>query len=134
MNWARVIAGALVMWAPTATAWGYTLTWVANTESDLAGYRIYSCSVANCTRSSGNTALLATLGRVTTFNFGTPGTTQYYFVTAYDFSNNRISGKCTCHLHPVVFCAVGHWGASDKLFLCRDAGRCQSCTENLEYR
>ena len=87
MKWSRVIAGILVIWATAATAWGYTLTWTANTESDLAGYRIYSCSVLNCTRASGNAALLATLGRVTSFNFGTPATTQYYFVTAYDFSN-----------------------------------------------
>ncbi len=26
MNWARVIVGVLVIWATTATAWGYRLT------------------------------------------------------------------------------------------------------------
>ncbi|MBH0179908.1 MAG: BACON domain-containing protein, partial [Nitrospira sp.] len=64
-----------------------TLTWTANSETDLAGYRVYSCTVANCSLSSGNAMLLATLGQVTSFNFGTPATTQYYFLTAFDFAN-----------------------------------------------
>ena len=87
MNWVRTIAGVLVLWC--SPAWGATLTWNANTETDFAGYRVYQCSQEPCTRSSSNAALLATLGMVTTFNVGTPTITQYYFITAYDLANNE---------------------------------------------
>ena len=87
MNWVRAIAGILVLWS--STAWGATLTWNANSEPDLAGYRVYQCSRQPCTRSSGKASPLATLGKVTSFNIGTPAVIQYYFITAYDFANNE---------------------------------------------
>lgn len=89
MNWIRAIAGILVLWS--STAWGATLTWNANTEPDLAGYRVYQCSQQPCTRASGTASSLATLGTVTSFNIGTPAVTQYYFITAYDSANNESS-------------------------------------------
>ena len=91
MNGIRVIAGVLVFWS--STVWGATLTWNANNEPDLAGYRIYRCSQRPCTQSSGNASLLATLGNVTSFNIGTPAVTQYYFTTAYDLANNESGGS-----------------------------------------
>lgn len=87
MNWVRAIAGLLVLWS--STAWGATLAWNANNEPDLAGYRIYRCSQLPCSRASGKATSLATVGTVTSFNIGTPVVTQYYFITAYDFSNNE---------------------------------------------
>jgi hypothetical protein len=87
MNWVRTIAAVLVLWS--STAWGATLTWNANSEPDLAGYRVYQCSQLPCTRGSGNASSLAMVGTVTSFNIGTPAVTQYYFITAYDFSNNE---------------------------------------------
>ncbi len=87
MNWVRAIAAVLVLWS--TTAWGATLTWNANSEQDLAGYRIYQCSQLPCTLASGKASSLATLGTATTFNIGTPTVTQYYFVTAYNFSNSE---------------------------------------------
>jgi hypothetical protein len=87
MNWVRAIAGVLVLWS--STAWGATLTWTANSEPDLAGYRVYQCSQQPCTRVSANASLLATLGTATSFNIGTPAVTQYYFITAYDSANNE---------------------------------------------
>jgi hypothetical protein len=54
----------------------------------LAGYRVYQCSLLPCTLSSNNASLLATVGTVSSFNIGTPATTQYYFLTSYDFANN----------------------------------------------
>jgi hypothetical protein len=33
--------------------------------------------------------LLATLGKVTSFNIGTPAVTQYYVITAYNFRNKE---------------------------------------------
>ena len=87
MNWVRAIVGVLVLWS--STAWSATLTWNANSEPDLVGYRVYLCSRQPCTRASGTASLLVTLGKVTSFNFGTPAVTQYYFITAYDSANNE---------------------------------------------
>lgn len=89
MYWVRAIAGVLVLWS--STAWAATLTWTANSEPDLAGYRVYQCSLQPCTKSSGNASLLITLGTGTSFNIGTPAVTQYYFITAYDLANNESS-------------------------------------------
>jgi hypothetical protein len=86
MNWIGAIAGILVLWS--STAWGATLTWNLGSDSDLAGYRVYQCSQQPCTPSSGRASLVATLATVTSFNIGTPSTIMYYFITAYDSSNN----------------------------------------------
>ena len=101
MNWVRAIAGVLVLWS--STAWGATLTWNANSESDLAGYRIYQCSQHPCTRSSGKASLLATLGKVTSFNIGTPAMTQYYFITAYDLAGKNPARATSQSSHPPGF-------------------------------
>ena len=66
MNWVRAIAVVLVLWS--STAWSATLTWNANNEPDLAGYRVYQCSQQPCTRTSGKPSLFVTLGTVTSFN------------------------------------------------------------------
>jgi Viral BACON domain len=100
MNWVRAIAGVLVLWS--SPAWSATLMWNANTEPDLAGYRVYQCSQLPCTRTSGNASLLATLGTVTSFNIGTPALTQYYVITAYDFANNESIESLTATFTPVV--------------------------------
>ena len=86
MNWARGIVVVLVLWS--STAWGATLTWNANSEPDLAGYRVYQCAGLPCTRNSG-ASLLVTLGKVTSLNIGTPAEIQYYFVTAYDSADHE---------------------------------------------
>jgi len=89
MNWVKAITAVIVLWS--STAWSATLTWNANSEPDLAGYRVYQCSHLPCTRASGRASLLVTLGEVTSFNIGTPTVTQYYFITAHD-STNKESG------------------------------------------
>ena len=91
MNWVRAIVGVLVLWS--GTAWGATLTWTANSEPDLAGYRVYQCSQQPCTRVSANASFLATLGTATSFNIGTPTVTQDYFITAYDSADNESSAS-----------------------------------------
>jgi len=91
MNWLRTIAAVLVLWS--STAWGATLSWTANTEPDLAGYRVYQCSQQPCTLTSGTATILITLGKVTSFNIGTPTVIQYYFVTAIDQANNESGGS-----------------------------------------
>src|SRR5262245_16698516 len=100
MNWLRAITGVLVLWS--GTAWGATLTWTANTEPDLAGYRVYQCNQEPCTLTSGMASLLITLGNVTSFNIGTPTVTQYYFVTAYDTANNESGASDIVTLTPTV--------------------------------
>lgn len=85
MNWLSAIAGVFILCSGTAEA--ATLTWNANTESDLAGYRVYQCSGQTCSKSTGS--LLTTLGKVTSFNIGTPVVTQSYFITAFDSKNNE---------------------------------------------
>jgi hypothetical protein len=87
MNWVKVITCVLVLWS--STAWSAMLTWNANSEPDLAGYRVYQCSQQPCTRASGTASPLVTLGQVTSFNIETPAVTQYYFITAYDLANNE---------------------------------------------
>ena len=89
MTWIRIPAALLIL--SYGTAWGATLTWNANTEIDLAGYRIYQCTQQPCSRTSGTASLLATLGKVTSFNVGTPSVTQYYIITAFDSANNESS-------------------------------------------
>src|SRR5262245_58505595 len=86
-NWLRTLVGLLVLCASTGE--GATLTWIANSEPDLAGYRVYQCTLQPCTQSSGNASLLATLGMGTSFNIGTPTVTQYYFITAYNFASQE---------------------------------------------
>lgn len=73
-----------------ALAGSATLTWNANTESDLAGYKLYQGTV------SGQYGPPVDLGNVTTYTFTLPTLTtdQTYFwaITAYDFATNE-SGK-----------------------------------------
>lgn len=89
MHWIRTYAILAVM--SNGVASGATLTWNANTELDLAGYRVYQCSQLPCGRANGTATPLATLGNVTSFNIGTPAIVQYYVVTAYDSANNESS-------------------------------------------
>lgn len=100
MNWVRAIASVLVLWS--SPAWSATLLWNANTEPDLAGYRVYQCSQLPCTRASGNASLLVTLGTVTSFNIGAPAVTQYYVITAYDFANNESIESSPAIFTPIV--------------------------------
>lgn len=82
---------ALIAVLPSANdpALGATLLWNANTEPDLAGYRVYRCSQLPCQKTSSSATLLATLGTTPGFNIGAPAVVQYYFMTAYDFGNNE---------------------------------------------
>ena len=111
MNWAQTITGVLVL--SSTPAWGASLNWTANSESDLAGYHVYQCSRLPCTPVSGNASTLATLGTATSFNIGTPAVTQYYFITAIDFSNNEsgpssvVSYTPAASTPPVALPAIG---------------------------
>jgi hypothetical protein len=84
---ATAVAVILMLWSNSS--WAITLTWNPNTEPDLAGYYIYQCSLQPCSKTSGTATRLATLGKVTSLNVGTPAVIQYYLITAYDFANNE---------------------------------------------
>jgi hypothetical protein len=74
-----------LLWAETAT-----LTWNANTESDLAGYKLYQGTA------SGQYGPPVDLGNVTTTTVTLPSLamdrTYYFAITAYDLARNE-SGK-----------------------------------------
>ena len=91
MKWIRALVGVLVLWS--STAGGATLTWNPESDPDLAGYRVYHCSQLPCTRTSDTASLLNTLGKVTSLNIGTPAMTQYYFITAYNYTNHESGGS-----------------------------------------
>jgi hypothetical protein len=100
MNWARAITGVLVLWS--STAWGATLTWDANKEHDVEGYRVYHCSGLPCTPKAG-ASLLAMLGKgEMSLYIGTPTEIQYYFVTAYNRGHHESRPS-----RVVVFMPVG---------------------------
>lgn len=81
----------LVLASASSYAADVTLSWIANTESDLAGYKIYQSTI-----SGQYGAPVATVGKVTTQTLTLPALTadQTYFwtITAYDLAGNE-SGK-----------------------------------------
>ncbi|MEO7860640.1 MAG: fibronectin type III domain-containing protein, partial [Nitrospirales bacterium] len=82
----KTIAVTLIVNAPATSS--ATLTWNANTESDLAGYKVYIKDTASGAYGSPVTELQ---GNVTTF-IATGlkiGTTYYFAITAYDLSGNE---------------------------------------------
>ncbi|OGZ34073.1 MAG: hypothetical protein A2Y98_03305 [Candidatus Portnoybacteria bacterium RBG_19FT_COMBO_36_7] len=87
---------AFVFSANFAFAGSATLSWNANTEIDLAGYKIYY-GTASRTGTDPKTCGLCgysasvNVGNVRTYTFSnlTDNTTYYFSVTAYDTSNNE---------------------------------------------
>lgn len=66
-----------------------TLSWLPNTEADLAGYKVYQSRVSG----TFGTTPKVTLGPVTTYTFTLPqldvDTTYYFALTAYDIAGNE---------------------------------------------
>jgi WD40 repeat protein len=69
----------------TAAATGIALSWTANTEPDLAGYRVYRAASATGPFTQINAGALATPAYEDTL---APSGTSYYQVAAVDFSGN----------------------------------------------
>lgn len=67
-----------------------TISWTANTEGDLAGYRIYRGTSSGSYLDSTQVGAAATSGQVSITSSGT----WYFAVTAFDSSNNE-SGYST---------------------------------------
>ena len=81
------IAFPQISFAQTAPTGLLTLTWDANTESDLAGYKVYRST----TSGTYGAPIVAIQGNVTTYQATnlTIGQTYYFVVTAYDTSGNE---------------------------------------------
>jgi hypothetical protein len=80
----KTVAVTLTVNAPATSS--ITLTWSANTERDLAGYKIYRAEA-----SGGYGAPIAILGTVTSY-IATGlqvGKTYYFVITAYDSAGNE---------------------------------------------
>jgi len=82
--------------ANVVSAGSATLSWNANTESDLAGYKIYYGTAARtgadpktCGLCGYSTSVSVGNVRTYTFNSLTNGQTYYFSVTALDASNNE---------------------------------------------
>ena len=81
------IVAAIVSWAILASAATSTVTlaWDANTEPDLAGYKVWRSGTAG-----GPYTLASTLGKVTTASVpGLADGTHYFVVTANDAVGNQ---------------------------------------------
>ena len=70
---------ALIAWCAAALATNVQLAWDPNTDSDLAGYKVYYGTV------SGSYGTTITVGNQTTYTVtGLPAGTYYFVVTAYN--------------------------------------------------
>lgn len=91
MNFLLSLLMILIWMVEPATAADVVLNWNVNTESDLAGYKIYQSTI-----SGQYGAPVATLGKVTTSTLVLPqltvDATYFFVITAYDLSGNE-SGK-----------------------------------------
>jgi len=85
MQYVKAFVVVMALWSSSAMA--ATLSWNSNTEMDLVGYKVYQCGALPCSPGSMNEALIVTLGKVTSYDFGTPSATKYYYITAYDTAN-----------------------------------------------
>jgi len=82
---AKTVTVTLTISAPTTSS--VTLTWTANTESDLAGYKVYQA-----TSSGAYGAPIATLtGNITNYVATglQSGTTYFFVITSYDSAGNE---------------------------------------------
>ncbi len=78
---------ALFIFALVASTYSQTtknFVWDANTEPDLAGYNVYTCTSEPCTKATG-----IVLGSTVNTTFPVPEGSGFAFVTAYDSSGNE---------------------------------------------
>lgn len=84
----KTLTGSAITGQQGAVTYGgrATISWNANTESDLAGYRVW-----HGTTPGNTTTDFVTLGLVTTYQWSglAGGQTHYFTVTAFDTSNNE---------------------------------------------
>jgi hypothetical protein len=81
----KTILVTLTISSPTSTSGSATLSWAANTDSDLAGYKVYMGT------QSGVYGTSIAVGNVTTYQPANlqPNTTYFFSVTALDTAGNE---------------------------------------------
>ncbi len=92
-----------ILLAQNALAGTATISWNANTEPDLAGYKIYyGTSPRSGACPTGGYPNVQSVGNVTTYAFNnlTSGFTYYFSVTAYDTSNNE--STCSAEVSKII--------------------------------
>lgn len=91
MNFLLSLLMVLIWMVAPATAADVVLNWNPNSESDLAGYKVYQSTI-----SGQYGAPVATLGKVVTSTLALPqlavDATYFFVITAYDLAGNE-SGK-----------------------------------------
>jgi len=97
----------------SATTNSATLQWGANSESDLAGYKVYQGTTV------GSYGLSSDVGKVTTYTSSNlqAGLTYYFAVTAYDTSGNESPPSIEVSKTPagsVTSTAVTAWTAAEQ--------------------
>ena len=86
-----LVAFALLAFSYQALAGSAHLTWNANSEDDLAGYKLYYDTVSHAGTCPTGYAQSQLTGNVTSYWFDhlTPGQRYYFQLTALDTSNNE---------------------------------------------
>ena len=112
IDWrARTLGSLIGLWLVlglpmTAAANSVSLAWNANTEADLAGYRVYAGT------SPGAYTQTFDVGRKTSYSVSDliEGATYYFVLTAYDIYGNE-SGYSTVVTTTIVSAAAGNTGS-----------------------
>jgi hypothetical protein len=111
---------ALIL-ADYALAGTATVSWNANTETDLAGYKIYyGTSARSGACPTGGYPNVQSVGKVTSYTFSnlTDGATYYFSVTALDTSNNE--STCSSEVSKVIpsatnYAPIGNFDGADAI-------------------
>lgn len=87
----KIIRIALLLLIFASLSWAQAptkFTWTANTETDLAGYRVYKCSLSPCIKTNG--VKIGEVGVSASPSFPIPsGAEGFVFVTAFDKTGNE---------------------------------------------
>jgi hypothetical protein len=88
-NFLRVLSlGVVLLFSASAFAGTAILDWTANTEADLAGYKVYQSTTSGVYGTP-----VATLGKVITYTANLPiietARTYFWTITAYDIAGNE---------------------------------------------
>jgi hypothetical protein len=133
---ACLILTALFSFTSADSAAQINLAWDPNTESDLAGYRVYY-GIA-----SGTYGTPADVGNVTayTLNGLTPGVTYYIAVTAYDTAanesgySNEVSGQIAETVSAPTVLGGPTSGISETLYTYTTGGSYSNLSHSVQYQ